>query len=290
MFLSDKNVGEMMKTDSKLEAPQLFYGTAWKELQTQGHVLDALRNGFRAIDTANQRKHYFEEGVGAAIKIFLDESDVSREDLFIQSKFTFQRGQDHRLPYDPSASITQQVEQSLESSLSHLGIEYLDSLILHGPSSHQGINDEDREAWKAMESLVHQSLVKRIGLSNVSLEQLDLFYKEASLKPQFVQNRCYAIQGWDKDIRKYCEAQSIAYQGFSLLTANRSYLMSPLFQEIARSHGRSIPQITYRFALDLGMIALTGTTQSQHQKEALNVLDFSLRHEEIEAIESIAIN
>ena len=73
--------------------PRFIYGTAWKEDRTESLVRLALDAGFRAIDTANQRKHYFEAGVGAAIK------SVPRGELWLQSKFTYARGQDHRRPY-----------------------------------------------------------------------------------------------------------------------------------------------------------------------------------------------
>jgi diketogulonate reductase-like aldo/keto reductase len=80
-----------------------MYGTAWKEDRTQALTLEAIATGFRAFDTANQRKHYVEEGVGAAVTAAIASGIVEREDLFLQTKFTYQRGQDHRLPYNPIA-------------------------------------------------------------------------------------------------------------------------------------------------------------------------------------------
>ena len=105
------------------EDVRFIYGTAWKEEETKRLTNMALQAGFRAVDTANQRKHYFEAGVGEAVAEAFDEGIVSRDKLFIQTKFTYQRGQDHRLPYDPEAAYPKQVEQSFESSLEHLGVE-----------------------------------------------------------------------------------------------------------------------------------------------------------------------
>src|SRR3989344_6340299 len=93
--------------------PTLIYGTAWKEDATEELVSTALKQGFRAIDTANQRRHYHEEAVGNAII----KSGINREELFIQTKYTSINGQDHRLPYDPKASYALQVHQSFQSSL-----------------------------------------------------------------------------------------------------------------------------------------------------------------------------
>src|SRR4051794_34340165 len=107
--------------------PRFLYGTAWKEEQTQRLTERALRQGFRGIDTANQRKHYHEAAVGHAVAAAVADGLVTREELFLQTKFTFRRGQDHRLPYDPKTPIRQQVEQSFASSLEHLSVEVIDS-------------------------------------------------------------------------------------------------------------------------------------------------------------------
>src|SRR5687768_9317844 len=85
--------------------PRCLYGTAWKEDQTRPLVELALRYGFRGIDTANQRRHYHEAGVGQAIGAAIQSGLVVRNDLFLQTKFTFRGGQDHRLPYDPLAPV-----------------------------------------------------------------------------------------------------------------------------------------------------------------------------------------
>jgi len=113
--------------------PLIMYGTAWNEDRTQALVLKAIETGFRAFDTANQRKHYVEEEVGAAVRAAIASGTVTREDLFLQTKFTYQHGQDYRLPYDPDCDLTTQVRQSIASSLEHLGVTRIDSYILHGP-------------------------------------------------------------------------------------------------------------------------------------------------------------
>src|SRR6185437_12221023 len=98
-----------------LQAPRFLYGTAWKEDRTQRLTELALEQGFRGIDTANQRRHYHEAGVGRGIATFIKSGHGKRDDLFIQTNFTFRPGQDHRLPYDPAAPISVQVEQSFAS-------------------------------------------------------------------------------------------------------------------------------------------------------------------------------
>src|SRR5215470_6252182 len=110
-----------MPPRSPASAPDFLYGTAWKEDGTAALTEQALRAGFRGIDTANQRRHYFEAGVGQALAAAYRAGIVTRADLFLQTKFTYQGGQDHRLPYDPAADLSTQVAQSMTSSLEHLG-------------------------------------------------------------------------------------------------------------------------------------------------------------------------
>ncbi|MCH2202319.1 MAG: aldo/keto reductase [Fuerstiella sp.] len=267
--------------------PRLIYGTAWKEEQTQRLTELAIRHGFRGIDTANQRRHYHESAVGQAIQTSIAGGMVTREDLFLQTKFTFRRGQDHRLPYDPAASIAIQVEQSFASSLEHLGVENIDCLLLHGPETSNGLTPDDRAAWRSIEAIYDRGLTRLIGVSNVSLEQLELFCQDACIQPHVVQNRCYAARAWDRPVREFCVAKGLVYQGFSLLTANRATLASPLISRIAKRHARTPAQITFRFALEVGMTALTGTTNVDHMQADLDIFDFSLDQDEIEEVKCL---
>jgi diketogulonate reductase-like aldo/keto reductase len=268
-----------------VRAPRFLYGTAWKEDQTRRLTELALRQGFRGVDTANQRRHYHEAAVGQALADAVAGGLASREDLFLQTKFTFRAGQDDRLPYDPQAPVSTQVEQSFASSLQHLGTERIDSYLLHGPSQRVGLAAADWEAWGAMEGIHDSGRARLLGVSNFTLEQLRLLCERARVRPRFVQNRCYAARGWDRDVREFCAANGLIYQGFSLLTANRQALIRPELARIARRHGRTVSQIVFRFTLEVGMIALTGTTDASHMRDDLEVFDFRLEPDEIEQIE-----
>ena len=268
--------------------PSLIYGTAWKEDETSRLVRLALDAGFRAIDTANQRRHYHEAGVGEALAQAFA-AGLKREDLFLQTKFTNIDGQDQRLPYEAGAPVASQVEQSIESSLKHLGVDRLDSYVLHGPTMRRGLGAEDWEAWRAMEAAQKAGKTRALGVSNVSLEQLEEFHAKAAVKPSIVQNRCFAVNGWDRAIRSYCRAHGIAYQGFSLLNANPQALRDPYVHELAKRLGRTIPQVIYRFAHEIGMVVLTGATNPEHMAQALRILDFELPPEALEAIESLSL-
>ena len=270
-----------------IRVPSFLYGTAWKEQETQRLTELALRQGFRGIDTANQRRHYDEAAVGRAVAAAVEGGLLARKDLFLQTKFTFRQGQDHRLPYDPHASIAVQVEQSFTSSLEHLGTDVIDSFLLHGPTQRTGLATADWEAWRAMEIIQQSGRARLLGASNVTLEQLQALCRQVQIRPCFVQNRCYAERGWDRDVRKFCAANGILYQGFSLLTANRRVLAHRELTRIAERHGRTISQIIFRFALDVGMVPLTGTTDVGHMQADLEVFDFSLDPREVERIERL---
>lgn len=275
-------------TYNHVSLPSFMYGTAWKKEATTRLVVQAVEAGFRAIDTANQLIHYDEALVGEALRQ-LAARGVTREQLFLQTKFTPVDGQDHRTPYDVTADIATQVRQSFDSSLIHLHTDYLDSYVLHGPYSRRGLGREDWEVWAAIEALYDAGRTKMIGISNVTAEQLTLLCGRARHKPMAVQNRCYAAFGWDKAVRDVCRAHHILYQGFSLLTANREVFVEPDVRAMAAKYGTGPAQIVFRFAMQIGMLPLTGTTDPQHMKDDLQSDRFSLTPDELQRLETIGL-
>jgi diketogulonate reductase-like aldo/keto reductase len=273
---------------NQLPVPAFMYGTAWKKDTTSVLVQQAVATGFKAIDTANQLIHYQEALVGEALQA-LQKQGVRREGLFLQTKFTSVNGQDHRTPYDASADLTTQVRQSFDSSLAHLHTDYLDSYVLHGPYSRRGLGDEDWEVWRALEELYRSGKTRMIGISNVTAGQLGLLCARAATKPMMVQNRCYAAQGWDREVREICRAQGIIYQGFSLLTANPQVLGDPDLRSIASRLGAGVAQVVFRFAQQIGMLPLTGTTNAEHMKSDLQADQFTLSPQDVRTIEMIGV-
>ena len=278
---------------------------------------EALRAGFRGIDTANQRRHYNEEAVGKALRAPLPpgeggpaerdrvrgeqitrmpapSSGASRHLLpmgegriFIQTKYTYIESQDQRLPYDPHADYPTQVRQSLDSSIEHLG--HVDSFLLHGPRSRGRLTSIDRVVWRTMEELQREGKTRMIGVSNVTADQLAELCDIATVRPAFVQNRCFARMGWDRDVRDVCKREDVTYQGFSLLTANVPELTSAPMRRIAAAHDTNVTRVTFAFALAVGMICLTGTTNPEHMRDDLSAIDLVLADDEVAAIESISV-
>jgi diketogulonate reductase-like aldo/keto reductase len=271
-----------------LTSPAFLYGTAWKEDRTASLTELALRTGFRGIDTANQRRHYFEAGVGEGLAAAYRAGIATRSELFLQTKYTYQRGQDLRLPYDPAAPLAVQVGQSLASSLKHLGTDYVDSFVLHGPESGYGWSEADADVWEAMRRQRDAGCTRLLGVSNVSLKHLEEMDAAQAEMPAFVQNRCFARFGWDRDVRAFCKERNIVYQGFSLLTANQEVLQHPPFMELAPKLNATPAQVVFAFARAVGMLPLTGTSSAERMKQDLESLQITLPAEVVSAIESIA--
>jgi diketogulonate reductase-like aldo/keto reductase len=278
-----------MTTSQPSLIPGFLYGTAWKEERTAALVEQAVRMGFRGIDTANQRRHYFEGGVGEGLAAAYRVGMVSRNDLFLQTKFTYRAGQDDRLPYDPAARLAAQVAQSMASSLEHLGTDYVDSFMLHGPASGSSWTEADVEVWKAMSGERDEGRARLLGVSNVSLQHLEQMEASRTELPAFVQNRCYARFGWDRDVRRFCREHKIIYQGFSLLTANVEVLRHPVVTGVARRAGATPAQVVFAFARGVGMLPLTGTSDAEHMRQDLASARLELSSEAVRTIEDLAV-
>ena len=268
-------------------SPRILYGTAWKKDDTESLVRTALLQGFRGIDTACQPKHYNEPGVGAGVAAFLTSGgELTREDLYLQTKFTSLTGQDPlRVPYDPKAPLAEQVRQSCAVSLRNLRTDYLDCLVLHSPmpSARQTL-----EVWQTMESLVDSDEVRQLGISNCyRLDELEALFDSARLKPAVVQNRFYADTGYDREIRAFCRHHGIIYQSFWTLSANPRVLAHRTVLELAAKYRRTPAQILFRYLTQNDIVPLTGTRAVPHMREDLDIFEFELTELEREVLDPL---
>lgn len=262
--------------------PWIIYGTAWKKDRTAALVEQAISLGFRGIDTACQPKHYNEAGVGDGVAACRS-LRIDRSELYLQSKFTPLNGQDPvQVPYNPKASLSEQVAQSFQISLKNLQTTYLDCLILHSPLANQ---QQLQQVWQAMEQIFDNGGARQLGISNCyDLQQFELLYRNAIIKPAVIQNRFYAETLYDRSIRDFCRQQGIFYQSFWTLTANPKVLAHATLQTLAAKYQRSSAQLFFRYLNQIGIIPLTGTTSQTHMKEDLAIIDFELSDDEYEAI------
>src|SRR5205823_14107312 len=144
------------------------------------------------------------------------------------------------------------------------------------------------EVWEAMAAERKSGRTRFLGVSNVSLQQLEQMTALQAEAPAFVQNRCFARLGWDRDVRLFCKERNIIYQGFSLLTANLEVLRHPVVARIATQLSATPAQIIFAFARAVGMLPLTGTSSAEHMQQDLASLTLTLPPDAVQAIESLA--
>lgn len=265
--------------------PKIIYGTAWKKERTTELVIEAVKTGFRGIDTACQPKHYAEALVGDAL-VALQSLGIEREALFIQTKFTPLAGQDpNNIPYDQNASLAEQVFQSFETSKKNLNTDYIDSLVLHSPLFPFS---DLLSVWRAMETIYKRGEALQLGISNCyDLSVLKRLYDEAEIKPTIVQNRFYRDSDYDTALREWCKTHAIIYQSFWSLTANPHILGSKEVITLAVKYKKSEAQIFFAYLMSQGITPLSGTTSHTHMLEDLEAMSLSLSAEEIQSISSL---
>lgn len=274
-----------------LPMPPMLYGTAWKKDRTAGLVTEAIRRGFRGVDTACQPKHYSEQLVGEGITAALDAGLVrSREELFLQTKYTPLRGQDPKnVPYDPYSPLEQQVEDSFQRSLENLGTDYVDSLLLHSPLP---TLQDTLVAWRAFEAIHKAGNARCLGISNCyDLSFLEGLYNAAEVKPSVLQNRFYPDSGHDVDLRNFCSGKGITYQSFWTLTGNRDALQSKELRRIAAAKKVSPECVLYRALIQRGITPLSGTCDPSHMLEDVATMrgDFELSEGEVDAVFQVVL-
>ncbi|PRP81581.1 aldo/keto reductase [Planoprotostelium fungivorum] len=264
-----------------MRIPKIIYGTAWKKERTCDLTYQAVKSGFRGIDVACQPKHYNERGVGQALAKLKDEG-ITRNAIFIQTKFTSLDGQDlnQPLPYDSKATLSEQMEQSLQTSLKNLETDHIDSLVLHSPMR---TLQATIEAWKKLEDFHDRSVVKHIGISNIhQLPVWEELYDKARVKPHFVQNSMHEGNLFDCYMRESCRERNVQYQSFWTLTGAPRVLKHPHLLEIARKKGWTPEQVWFRYHIEDGVIPLSGTTSQKHMEDDVMIsqIDEGLSEEE----------
>jgi diketogulonate reductase-like aldo/keto reductase len=292
--------------------PVFIYGTAWKKDRSADLVYNAIKAGFRAVDTAAQPRHYQEHLVGDGIRRAITDGLVSRKDLYVskitifdvldekakisqvQTKFSPISAQDpENMPYDASAPVTEQVHASIKSSLQNLRPEndpssvneaYIDTVVIHSPLSTLA---QTLEAWHALETYVPHR-IRNLGISNCTLPMLRELCtsSQTTVKPSVVQNRFYEDTLFDVPLRAFCRENQVIYQSFWTLTANPDLVHSGPVQQLAR-HVKITPAAAF-YALVMGLkdvTVLNGTKNDERMKEDLaapkQVEDFTQREPEL---------
>jgi diketogulonate reductase-like aldo/keto reductase len=287
---SPGTLSEFVTTSSGVRMPRMLYGASWNHALTKSMVKKAVRAGFRGFDTAGQLRHYrrgythtYEPGVGDALKS-LFASGVHRDSLFIQTKVNPTYATEF---LGTLTDVRRQVELSIANSLSNMGLDYLDSLVLSTPYPHY---EQTLEAWRAMEAAVEAGLVRQLGISHVlSVKQLRKLYIDVNIKPAVVQQPFTADTGFEHEMRAWCSSVGIHFQSFYTLASNKRILDHALTKGLAKKYGVAPEALFFRFEMGLGLVPVTGTSSDEHMKEDLQARQVSLTAQDAKVIDELLI-
>ncbi|WP_163852616.1 aldo/keto reductase [Paenibacillus elgii] len=232
-------------------------------------VKAAVAHGYRSIDTAAIYDN--ERSVGQAIHEALQETGLSREDLFVTSKVW-----NADLGYEATLA-------AYETSLEKLGLDYLDLYLIHWP-----VAGKYKDAWRALEALYKAGRVKAIGVSNFQIHHLEDLMNDAEIKPMVNQVELHPRLS-QQALRDFCAQHGIQIEAWSPLMQGQ-LLDNPVLQEIGARHGKSVVQVILRWDLQHGIVTIPKSTKAHRIIENASVFDFELTAEEMARIDALNQN
>jgi len=256
-----------------VEIPKLGLGT-WmiSDEDVAQAVQDALEIGYRHIDTAQAYGN--ETGVGKGIRA----SGVAREDLFVTTKLAAEI----KLYDDAAAAI--------DGSLQRMGLDYIDMMIIHSPQPWMAFGEYDRyfegnrEAWKALEEAYAAGKLRAIGVSNFTEPDLDNILASCSVQPMVNQILTH-IGNTPFDLIQYTQDRGILVEAYSPI-AHGELLKNEDVAEIAERYGVSVPQLSIRYTLQLGLLPLPKTANQAHMRDNAAV-DFTISDDDMERLQAV---
>lgn len=230
-------------------------------------VLNAIRTGYRLIDTASSYKN--EEAVGQAIKEAVAAGLVKREELFITTKAYI-----HEMGYD-------NLKEAFARSLDKLGLDYLDLYLIHMPlGDYYG-------AWRAMEELYAEGKIRAIGVCNFdSARLMDLCYN-VKVRPMINQiERHPHFQRHDE--LAMMQKLGVQPEGWAPFAEGlKGMFTEPALQEIAQKHGKSVAQVILRWEIQQGVVVIPKSVHLNRMEENFDIWNFSLDEEDVAKIAAL---
>ncbi|MGD8781357.1 MAG: aldo/keto reductase [Ignavibacteria bacterium] len=256
-----------------VEIPKLGLGTWFiNDEDSVQAVKDAVEIGYRHIDTAQAYQN--ENGVGEGVR----ESGVKREELFVTTKLAAEVKS-----YDEAVA-------SIDNSLKALGLEYIDLMIIHSPKPWAEYGGDDtypegnREAWKALEEAYKAGKIRAIGVSNFKKADIENILKTCTVKPMVNQILAH-ISNTPKELIEYCESEGILVEAYSPV-AHGELMKNEAVLKMAEKYGVSVPQLSIRYDLQLGLLPLPKTANPDHMKNNADV-DFEISNEDMEVLKNM---
>jgi diketogulonate reductase-like aldo/keto reductase len=244
-----------LKMNNGLEIPQLGFGVFLvPPEETQQAVTEALKAGYRLIDTAQGYKN--EEGVGAAIAA----SDVPRDELFITTKLT-----NSEQGYDTTLT-------AFDGSMKKLGIDVLDLFLIHWPLP---MFDQYVETWRAFEKLLADGRVRSIGVSNFEIAHLERLLAETDVTPAVNQIELHP-QFPQEELRAFHDEHGMLTESWGPLGQGKGLLEDPSIVEVAQRKARTPAQVVLRWHLQLGCVVIPKSVNPDRIRENIDLFDFEL--------------
>ena len=261
---------EYITLNNGIEMPQEGFGVfqVRDKEECKRSVLDAIRAGYRLIDTAASYTN--EDAVGETIREAIAEGLCTREELFITSKMWVQDMQNEQM-----------AAAAIDASLKNLGLEYLDLYLLH-----QAMRDYF-SAWRAMEKAYRAGKIRAIGVSNFYPHTLTNFCETVEIRPAVnqVELHPYYTQEAALETMKYYGVQPEAWA--PLGGGRYKPFENEMLAGIASAHGKTIGQVVLRWNVQRGVVVIPKSTHKERIEENYDIWDFSLTDEEMKQISSL---
>ncbi|MGX7418902.1 aldo/keto reductase [Carnobacterium gallinarum] len=254
--------------NNKVEMPRLGLGVFRVEDYDElvNAVKTAIAEGYRSIDTASIYGN--EEAVGEGIRQGLAVTGLKREDLFITSKiWTADMGYD-------------KVELAYQTSLTKMGLDYLDLYLIHWP-----VADKFISTWKKMEELYSAGKIRSIGVSNFQIHHLEELFAATEIKPVINQVE-YHPKLNQKALQTFLNQHDIQMEAWSPLM-NGEILTNPMILELAEKYAKSAAQIVLRWDLQNNVVTIPKSTNAERLAQNKDVFDFELTEADMLAIEAL---
>lgn len=265
-----------IKLRNGIEIPPIGFGSYKIPAENEGAgiIVDALKAGYRLIDTATMYKN--EDIVGEGLRRAFGEGIATRGQVTVTTKVANpDRGYDSTM-------------RAFDKSLKELGLDQIDLYLIHWPASEAKEPDWrtiNSDTWRALETLYKDGKVRAIGVSNFMPVHLEALSETATILPMV--NQIEFHPGFmQRDVLEWCDSHEIVVEGWSPLGRTR-VLSNPLLEEIAERLGRSVAQICLRWAVQHSVVPIPKSLHFDRMKENIDIFDFTLSPEDMAAIDSM---
>jgi len=256
-----------------VEIPKIGLGTWFiNDKNVVQAVIDAAKIGYRHIDTAQAYRN--EKGVGKGIR----KCGIKRENMFVTTKLA------------AGVKSYKKAVASIDKSLLKMGLDYIDMMIIHSPQPWAKFRGDDpylegnREVWKALEEAYKAGKLRAIGLSNFEKTDIDNILDCCSVKPMVNQILAH-ISNTPFELIKYCQAMDILVEAYSPV-AHGELMKNQDVIRMAERYSVSVPQLSIRYDIQLGLLPLPKTANSEHMKNNANV-DYKISNEDMEFLKNL---